>query len=217
MVISRDWAEVSVLECILGALHIGVEVESQPVRASHRLVKSKVDALIVDRDLEGSANFLNGLKDGKSHQSVPLVIFSSSKRQEKSDHPAATFFFQKPISVEQAVHTLSAARTVILDCRLRYHRQPLEVPVTLRCGAKRKIEAKLLNISQGGMRMALTQPLPETPLTGLFYAPRQKGLFQAGCSSGMAGSSGSGWHKVYLSRGTGEARFAVVAGTEIFD
>ena len=45
----------------------------------------------------------------------------------------ALFAFEKPISVEQAVRTLSAARNMILDGRLRYHRAGLEVPVSLNC------------------------------------------------------------------------------------
>jgi hypothetical protein len=36
MVVSRDWQEVSVLECILGGLHMDVAVESEPQRAMAR-------------------------------------------------------------------------------------------------------------------------------------------------------------------------------------
>src|SRR5271170_6915874 len=46
MVVSRDWQEVSVLECILGGLHMDVAVESEPQRALARLNKTKIDALI---------------------------------------------------------------------------------------------------------------------------------------------------------------------------
>jgi hypothetical protein len=44
----------------------------------------------------------------------------------------AMFAFEKPISVEQAVRTLSAARSMILDRGLRYHRSGLEVPVLVK-------------------------------------------------------------------------------------
>jgi len=62
MVVSRDWQEVSVLECILGGLQIDVDVESQPERAQEKLNKSKVDALIVDCDLSGTDRFLRNLR-----------------------------------------------------------------------------------------------------------------------------------------------------------
>ena len=63
MVVSRDWQEVSVLECILGGLHMEVSVESEPQRALDRLCRSKVDALIVDCDLNGSFQLLRELQD----------------------------------------------------------------------------------------------------------------------------------------------------------
>ncbi len=175
MVVSRDWPEISVLECILSALHIEVEVEAQPARAKEKLAKSKIDALIVDCDLEGSANFLRGLEDGMLLQTVPLVIFSGFRSKEKANASLATFFFQKPISVEQAVRTLSAARTMIVDGRLRYHRHPLSTPVLLSCGPKKEIDAELMNLSQGGLRVRLGKPLPANgPLQVSFALPGTK-------------------------------------------
>src|ERR1700731_2142592 len=131
MVVSRDWAEVSVLECILGGLHIDVDVEPEPKRAREKLAKSKIDALIVDCDLEGTSSFLRSLATGPN--AVPLVIVSGSNGHSHQD-TVATFVFKKPISVEQAVRTLSAARNMILDGRLRYNRHAVDLPVRLAYG-----------------------------------------------------------------------------------
>lgn len=175
MVVSRDWPEVSVLECILGALHIEVEVETQPLRAHAKLAKSKIDALIVDCDLEGSTRFLQQLQDGTGQHTVPLVIFSGSSLKEKPKSSLASFFFQKPISVEQAVRTLSAARSMIVDGRLRYHRQPLNTPVSFSYGRKKCAEAHVMNVSQGGLRVHLKQPLPsDGPVQISFTLPGTK-------------------------------------------
>ena len=151
MVVSRDWAEVSVLECILGGLHIGVDVEPEPARARAKLAKSKVDALIVDCDLDGTTSFLRSLEKGVN--AVPLVIVSGSNGHTHLADPVATFVFKKPISVEQAVRTLSAARNMILDGRLRYHRAGLDVPVTLRGKRQKHFGAQLINLSQGGLQV----------------------------------------------------------------
>ena len=170
MVVSRDWQEVSVLECILGGLHIHVDVETEPERARAKLAKSKIDALIVDCDLSGTTSFLRTLQ---SHQpnSVPLVIVSGSGGRKRLATTGAAFVFQKPISVEQAVHTLSAARNKIMHGRLRYHRQPLDVPVTLTCGSRRQVHAELLNLSQGGIGIYLDQPLDAGKLQVSFALP----------------------------------------------
>jgi hypothetical protein len=162
MVVSRDWQEVSVLECVLGSLHIGVDVESQLERALAKLSKSKIDALIVDCDLDGTSGFLRGLRNGLIQSAVPLIIVSGSHGRKRLETKGAAFVFEKPISVEQAVHTLSAARNMILDGRLRYHRQALDVPVSLSYGSRRRLTAHLMNLSQGGIGIRLQRSLPIT-------------------------------------------------------
>ncbi len=158
MVVSRDWQEVSVLECILGSLHIGVDVVTEPERAWRRFNHSKVDALIVDCDLEGTDRFLRKLKqEFRQPSAVPLVILGTGSGHHRFPD-SVTFSFEKPISVEQAVRTLSAARNVILAGRLRYHRQTVNVPVSLSY-ANKKISAQLLNLSQGGMGVHFDRPI----------------------------------------------------------
>ena len=158
MVLSRDFQEISVLECILGGLHIGVDVESEPERARTKLAKSKIDALIIDCDLCGASSFLKGLQDGTIRNAVPLIIVSGSTGRKHLESKGASFVFEKPISVEQAVHTLSAARNMILDERLRYHRATLDVPVSLISATKTRQRAHLQNLSQGGIGVRLQKP-----------------------------------------------------------
>ena len=165
MVVSRDWQEVSVLECILGGLHMDVSVENEPQRALARLNKSKIDALIVDCDLNGSAQFLRELQSADTPKTVPLVIMGGPQCTQSLDQTGALFAFEKPISVEQAVRTLSAARSMILDGRLRYHRAGLEVPVSLNCKGQKPTDAFLVNLSQGGMQIHTKDPVE--PLKGL--------------------------------------------------
>src|SRR5271154_125828 len=173
MVVSRDWAEVSVLECILGGLHIGVDVEPEPARARAKLSKSKVDALIVDCDLEGTTSFLRGLGTGLN--AVPLVIVSGTNGHTNLQDTGATFAFKKPISVEQAVRTLSAARNMILDGRLRYNRHTLDLDVSLAYGSRKRVDAHLMNLSQGGVGIRLPRPLTlPGPVRVSFQLPESK-------------------------------------------
>jgi c-di-GMP-binding flagellar brake protein YcgR len=59
--------------------------------------------------------------------------------------------------VEQAVHTLSAARNMIVDGRLRYHRAGIGVPVTLGARSQRNGKGQLINLSQGGIQVRLEE------------------------------------------------------------
>lgn len=171
MVVSRDWQEVSVLECILGGLHMDVAVEDEPQRALARLNKSKIDALIVDCDLNGSSQFLCELQQAeKPPRTVPLVIMGGPLSNRSLDDTGALFAFEKPISVEQAVRTLSAARSMILDGRLRYHRAGLEVPVSVNHKGRKHAQAFLINVSQGGMQIHTDDPVDSTKTLQISFA-----------------------------------------------
>ena len=173
MVVSRDWQEVSVLECILGGLRIDVDVEPQPERAEAKLTNRKVDALIVDYDLRGSERLLSRIQQN-SHipAHLPLVVMSGPRARRELDATGALFTFEKPISVEQAVRTLSAARNLILDGRLRYHRQHVEVPVAVNCRPRRRVHAELINLSQGGIGIQASPTLkPREVISVSFRLP----------------------------------------------
>ena len=150
MIVSRDWQEVSVLECVLNGLHIGVEVEGELDRAWIKFVKSKVDAVIVDYDEDGSRAFVQKLQAGGCG---PVVIASGSNSRHQLDSTGANFIVAKPISVERAVHTLSAARNMIMNERLRYHRQDLDLPVSIRLHSGESSRGEIINLSQGGAKL----------------------------------------------------------------
>jgi CheY-like chemotaxis protein len=181
MVVSRDWQEISVLECILGGLHMDVAVESEPQKALSRITKSKIDALIVDCDLNGSSQFLQQLqREEKRANTVPLVIMGAPHSNQRLDDTGALFAFEKPISVEQAVRTLSAARSMILDGRLRYHRAGLEVPVSLTFRGKTQAEGFLINVSQGGMQIHTDDSIETAkPLQVSFELPGARSSLKA--------------------------------------
>ena len=171
MVVSRDWQEVSVLECILGGLHMDVAVETEPQRALTRLANSKIDALIVDCDLNGTGQFFRELqREAPRASTVPLVIMGKTQGRPDMETTGAMFAFDKPISVEQAVRTLSAARNMILDGRLRYHRAGLDLPVTLTGRNRKRVEAELINLSQGGLQVRVNQQLNASDLVRASFA-----------------------------------------------
>jgi CheY-like chemotaxis protein len=150
MIVSGDWQEVSVLECVLNGLHIDVQVESEPDVAWQKFVKSKVDAVIVDYDDAGSRAFVEKLQTAGT---APVVIASGSNSRHQLDASGATFIVAKPISVERAVHTLSAARNMIVNERLRYHRQALDLPVTITLESGKGAKGEIINLSQGGAKL----------------------------------------------------------------
>jgi PilZ domain len=178
MIVSRDWQEVSVLECILNSLNIGVNVQQDVTRAQGRFSKAKIDALILDRDLAGSETLLNDLP--ANNHAVPFILISRSAEQNGLTFSGATFFFEKPISVEQAVRTLSATRNLMMAGRMRYHRHGIRVPVDLRWGTHKRVSAELTNLSYGGLGVVASQTLvPHERVNVSFKVPGLKCMVKA--------------------------------------
>ncbi len=162
MVVSRDWQEVSVLECILGGLQMDVAVEKEPQRALSRLIKTKIGCAHCGLRSEWQLAILaRTAKRGRTAENNSPGYYGEPFQygNQNLDETGALFAFEKPISVEQAVRTLSAARNMILDGRLRYHRTGLEVPVSLSCKGHKAMAAYLINVSQGGMQIRTQDPI----------------------------------------------------------
>ena len=166
MVVSRDWPEVSVLECILSSLQVGVTVQTEPQRALTQFGRSKVDALIVDSDLPGAGQFLRDLRRHPRYSvDTPVVMMGRPASNQQANATGTLFSFDKPISVELAVRQLSAARNLLMDGRLRYHRAGLDVRVKIEAPPTKKTDhrhAQLVNLSQGGLQVHSDQPLETT-------------------------------------------------------
>ncbi len=191
MIVSRDWQEVSVLECILNSLHVGIDLHQDVARAREKFSKCKFDALIVDRDLAADCLVR---KPPTVNQSIPFILISRTAEQHDLPVSGATYFFEKPISVEQAVRTLSATRNLMMAGRMRYHRHELHVPVALRYGARKCITAELTNLSYGGLGIRAAEALnARGPISvhfkvpGLACAVAAKGELAWADSRGYAG------------------------------
>ena len=128
----------------------------------------------------------------------------------------ATFVFKKPISVEQAVRTLSAARNMILDGRLRYNRHALDLPVCLAYGPRKKVEAHLINLSEGGMGIRLPYPMAfQSPVRLSFQLPESKAQMKVQGEVAWIDKMGNAGIR-FLGHGSGfEARLKTLAGPAV--
>lgn len=180
LVLSRDWQELGLLECILASLHLGAHIETDAQRARTKIRQSKMDAVVVDCDLRGSEDFLEHLRKTKGVDSLPLVLLSASPDQHNLFASGATFYFAKPLSVEQTVRTFSAARNLMLESRLRYHRQPVNATVSIRLPRRKPLNAELRNLSCGGIGVHASQVLEACgPLELRFDLPDGECVIQA--------------------------------------
>ena len=160
IVVSTDWQTIGVLSTVLNNLHISMAVDADPGTAQRRLSRAKFDAVIVDCDVAGGKDLLTRMRlEHSCHAIVPMAVTAGELNFAELSALGARFAFCKPVSLEQAVRTLSAARNLMLHGRLRYFRQPLENPVVLTFSDRRRMDAMLTNLSHGGAAIRVAQPL----------------------------------------------------------
>ncbi len=151
IVVSDDWQTIGVLSTVLNNLHISMAVDADPEMAQRRLSRAKFDAVIVDCEVPGGKDLLASLRHTETAKSVvPMAVTAGQVSLPELSSWGTRFVFAKPVSLEQAVRTLSAARNLMLHGRLRYFRQPLQNPVTLTFTDHRRVDAVITNLSHGG-------------------------------------------------------------------
>ncbi len=127
------------------------------------------------------------------------------------------FAFDKPISVEQAVRTLSAARNMILDGRLRYHRAGLEVPVTLSGRRRKRGGAQLINLSQGGLQVRVEEGFDASEASRVAFALPGTNCGDEGRGRGrLVRQPRKCWHPLCEDGVGDETHFAALAGAAVF-
>ncbi|HZR32120.1 MAG TPA: PilZ domain-containing protein [Terriglobales bacterium] len=181
VVLSNDWQAISVLGSVLGNLRIGVHVDAEPATAHDRLLRSKYDAVIVDCEVPGAEEFLRTLRMNPScRSSVPMAIASSGVGLAQLSELGARFVLEKPIALEQAVRTLSAARNMMLRGRLRYFRQEVKIPVALTFAERERMDGVITNLSQGGVGLRMAGSLdPEEGMRLRFDLPEIDSFVEA--------------------------------------
>ena len=181
VVLSNDWQAISVLGSVLGNLRIGVHVDSEPATAHDRLIRSKYDAVIVDCEVVGAEEFLRKLRMNPScRSSVPLAIATKALGLAQLSDLGARFVLEKPLSLEQAVRTLSAARNMMLRGRLRYFRQEVKISVALTFNERERMDGVITNLSQGGMGIRMAGSLdPEEGMRLRFDLPEVDSFVEA--------------------------------------
>jgi len=163
LVVSRDWQEVSVLECILGSMQIGVDVENDPEEARRKLTHTKIDAVIIDcDDLPNGVDLLRSLRQTQSNaKSVAFAVVNGKTTTHDAFQLGANFVLQKPLSPLHAARCFNAALNFMVRERCRYFRHPVEIPLRIVLPHNQELTATSTNLSEGGMAIRILGKLPK--------------------------------------------------------
>ncbi len=153
LLLSRDNDVLRLMRRLLDDTFVRAHVSHSPAQAATELKRHKFDAVIVDcEDLERAGEFLHGLRRApSSRRAIAIALLSGPYTVPTAFRMGANFALDKPLCLEHAVRCMRAARGLILrECR-RYHRHPVQLPVSLRVVAGASLTAQGANFSEDGM------------------------------------------------------------------
>ncbi len=171
LLLSRDPDLVRPLRSALERHSIGVEVCVGPNAGVEILMSEHFDAVIVDcDDLQGGAEVLRDLRRMAANKSsVAVAVLNQRTTTSQAFQMGANFVIQKPVSTVNANRCASAAVAMMTRERRRYYRHPLDFAITAVFGKDEMREAKATNISEGGMAVRFSDPLPSCGLTKVSF------------------------------------------------
>lgn len=161
MIVSGDPGTTAALSQVLAELKIAAEVFSGAAEARARLLHAKYDAVLVDcDDLRGGADLLRGVRDTPSNKrAIVVAVVSGRTSMSGAFVLGADFVLSKPISAERARRNLEVARAFMVAERRRYQRHTVDVAASVNYGLGGRVEARAIDVSEGGMKVRAASPL----------------------------------------------------------
>ena len=190
--ITRDQQSVDILRHALEQLSTTLEVCRGLNSGQDVLQSQKYDGVIVDcDDLRGGLSLLQELRRTPSNKTSVSFAMLNGSSTKTAFEMGANFVLQKPLVPITTLRCFSAAFGQMTREKRRYYRVAVEMPVRVVFEEGREIHASATNISEGGMAIAIADPLPKKEISLVqFTLPTTSNTLQA--KAVLAWADGSG-------------------------
>jgi CheY-like chemotaxis protein len=190
--ITRDQQSVDILRHALEQLSTTLEVCRGLNSGQDVLQSQKYDGVIVDcDDLRGGLSLLQELRRTASNKTSVSFAMLNGSSTKTAFEMGANFVLQKPLVPITTLRCFSAAFGQMTREKRRYFRVAVEMPVRVVFEEGREIHASATNISEGGMAIAIADPLPKKEISLVqFTLPTTSNTLQA--KAVLAWADGSG-------------------------
>ncbi|HEV8523214.1 MAG TPA: PilZ domain-containing protein [Terriglobales bacterium] len=151
LLVSRDAEALSVLQGVMSELQMRAEVCDDVERAAERLIRERLDAVVVDYDeIEHAAELLRLLRLSAGKNSIALAIVNGVTSMQAALETGANFVLVKPVSPEAAGRSLRAVKGLLNRIARRSARLMVHTLAFVTMDGMRD-RGFILDISQGGM------------------------------------------------------------------
>jgi len=156
----------------------GVEVTCVPnaAEALARIPENAPDLVFSEMDHVGDAAWLlNTVRPANGAASLLSVLLLSDESERAAAlRLGAHFVLYQPVTLSQVQSVLLATRSLMSRERRRTTRVPIQIPVTLGWQDAENVEGILLDVSESGMDVLISKPVPNfTDLAFRFALPHR--------------------------------------------
>jgi hypothetical protein len=161
LLLTSDAHVLCVMNQILKSLAIETEVCSEPGSAVDALMHRRLDAVIVDWDGPfDPTGMVRAARKSSPNFNSTIVAMVNGHSETHALLAGANFMIHKPTDVEHARRCMRAAYGTMLQNRRRAARVPVDIAVVARVAEVGEIQARINDLSVGGLALQCGQPLP---------------------------------------------------------
>jgi CheY-like chemotaxis protein len=172
LLMCREHESLRMLVGALEELEIDEEVCVSEPGAMELLALGHYSALVVDFDLPGAAQVARMARLAPAQRRpVVFALIDALTDVGSTFQAGANFVLYKPLVRDQMLRSLRAGRAFMLPDRRRSARQKTEALVYLRFGDVCPVPALVLEVSEDGLSVQASEPLPAAELPLRFILP----------------------------------------------
>src|SRR5580704_6900090 len=161
LLLTSDTQVVSVMNQILKNFSIQTEVCNEPGRALDAVTHRRLDAVIVDWDgTFDPTSIVRATRKSSPNSNSTIVAMVNGHSETHALLVGANFMIHKPTDVEHARRCMRAAYGTMLQNRRRAARVPVDITVVARVAEVGEIQARINDLSIGGLALQCSQSLP---------------------------------------------------------
>ena len=181
LLFSNDTQVVSVMNQILESFAIETEVCRELESALDTVTHRRLDAVIVDWDGKfDPSRIVRATRRSSPNSNSIIVAMVNGHSETHALLVGANFMIYKPTDVEQARRCIRAAYGTMLQNRRRAARVPVDITVAARVADVGEIQARISDLSVGGLALQCAQPLQvNREMLTQFSLPGSTGMIHA--------------------------------------
>ena len=161
LLFTSDTQVLCVMNQILESFAIQTEVCSELDPALDAVTHRRLDAVIVDWDgVPRPTRIVRATRKSSPNSNSTIVAMVNGQSETHALLVGANFMIHKPTNIEHARRCMRAAYGTMLQNRRRAARVPVEISVVARVADVGEIQARISDLSIGGLALQCGQALP---------------------------------------------------------